>query len=219
MHNLTPTLIASALLGACSLAQAATVAEVFNGEMLGTSQRYFESVAGIPRESFGDEHTFRVQGCTITATVGGGNVYKLRMELTSQCKADLTQFVGDYAPAPGQPLTFGAFEASSGGGLSYSADCLSGCGNASDPSAYALWEGPRVVEFIQVLLEAVQVSDQAITAASTWRDQMIQAKGEDWVMDGGFNCDNQFDPVASQAFKDVPVTAVTIGHELRSPSC
>ncbi|MBU0808525.1 MAG: hypothetical protein KKD30_09100 [Gammaproteobacteria bacterium] len=219
MHKFAPTLIAGALLGLCTLAQAATVAEVFNGEMLGTSQRYFESVAGIPRESFGDEHKFRVQGCNITATVGGGNVYKLRMELTPQCQADLTQFVGDYAPAPDQPLTFGAFEQSSGGGLSYSADCLSGCGNSYDPSVYGHWEGPHAVEFIEVLLEAVQVDDQAIAAADAWREQMIQAKGEDWVMEGGFNCDNQFDPVARQALQNVQVTAVTIGQEVRPNSC
>lgn len=219
MYMLNHTLIGSALLGACTLAQAATVADVFNGEMLGSNQRYFESVAGIPRESFGDEHKFRVQGCNITATIGGGTVSKLRMELTPKCQADLTQFVGDYAPAPGQPLTFGAFEQSSGGGLSYSADCLSGCGNAYDPSAYGHWEGPRAVGFMEVLLEVVQVDDQAIEAASTWRDQMIQTMGEDWVMDGGFNCDNQFDPIARQAFQKVQVTAVSIGQELRSPNC
>jgi hypothetical protein len=219
MYKLTHTLIGGALLGACALAQAATVAEVFNGEMLGTNQRYFESVAGIPRESSGDEHKFRVQGCNITATIGGGNVYKLRMEITPQCQADLTQFIGDYAPAPGQPLTFGAFEQSSGGGLSYSADCLISCGNAYDPSVYGYWVGPHAADYMEVLLEVVQVSDQAIAAGSLWRDQMTQVKGEDWVIDGGFNCDNQFDPVARQAFKDVPVTAVTIGHELRSPSC
>jgi len=160
MQKLPQTLIGSALLGACSLAQAGTVAEVFNGEMLGTNQRYFESIAGIPRESFGDEHKFRVQGCNITATITEDTVSALRLELTPQCQADLTQFVGDYAPAPGQPLTFGAFEQASGGGLSYHADCLSGCGNSYDPSVYGHWEGPRAVDFMEVLLEAVQLAER-----------------------------------------------------------
>ncbi len=219
MQKLPQTLIGSVLLGAYSLAQATTVAEVFNGEMLGTNQRYFESIAGIPRESFGDEHKFRVQGCNITATITEDTVSALRLELTPQCQADLTQFVGDYAPAPGQPLTFGAFEQASGGGLSYHADCLSGCGNSYDPSVYGHWEGPRAVDFMEVLLEAVQVEDAAIEAADIWRNQMIKTMGEDWVMDGQFNCNRQFDPVARQALNAVQVTAVTVGQQLRVPGC
>jgi len=219
MQKLPQTLIGSVLLGAYSLAQAGTVAEVFNGEMLGTNQRYFESIAGIPRESFGDEHKFRVQGCNITATITEGAVSTLRLELTPPCQADLTQFVGDYAPAPGQPLTFGAFEQASGGGLSYHADCLSGCGNSYDPSVYGHWEGPRAVDFMEVLLEAVQVEDAAIEAADIWRNQMIKTMGEDWVMDGQFNCNRQFDPVARQALNAVQVTAVTVGQQLRVPGC
>ncbi|MBD9396409.1 hypothetical protein [Pseudomonas sp. PDM11] len=219
MKKLPQALIGSALLGACYLAQAATVAEVFNGEMLGTNQRYFESIAGIPRESFGEEHKFRVQGCNITATITEDSVSTLRLELTPQCQADLTQFVGDYAPSPGQPLTFGAFEQASGGGLSYHADCLSGCGNSYDPSVYGHWEGPRAVDFMEVLLEAVQVEDAAIEAADIWRNQMIKTMGEDWVMDVQFNCNRQFDPVARQALNAVQVTAVTVGQQLRVPGC
>ena len=44
-----------------TMAQTAKLSDIFNGEMLGVSQRYFESVAGIPRKSFLDTHTFRVQ--------------------------------------------------------------------------------------------------------------------------------------------------------------
>lgn len=121
MNKVIYSLFASTLTLSLDVAHAASVAEVFNGDMLGTNQRYFESVAGIPRESNGDEHIFKVQGCDITATVEGGKVGKLRIELTPKCQADLTQFVGTYAPAPDNPLTVGAFIASSGGGLSYSA--------------------------------------------------------------------------------------------------
>lgn len=134
MNKLTSGLFASTLALSIDVTHAASVAQVFTGDMLGTNQRYFESVAGIPRESFGDEHKFKVQGCDITATIEGGTVSKLRMELTPKCQADLTQFVGSFAPTPGKPLTVGAFNASSGGGLSYSASCLSMCGNAADPS-------------------------------------------------------------------------------------
>ena len=69
MNKLIYSLFASTLVLSVDVAHAASVAEVFTGDMLGTNQRYFESIAGIPRESFGDEHKFKVQGCDITATV------------------------------------------------------------------------------------------------------------------------------------------------------
>lgn len=163
--------------------------------MLGTSQRYFESVAGIARESFGDEHRFRIQGCNITATIVDGSVSSLRLELGDTCQA------------------------SSGSGLDYLADCLSGCDNSYDPSVYAYWQGPRAVDFTEVLLEAELTSDAAIEAASLWAEQMRQAQGDDYLFDTRFNCDRQYNGVASQAFALVTVTAVTVGSELRKPEC
>lgn len=200
-------------------AQAATVAEVFTGDMLGTNQRYFESIAGIPRESLGNDHKFKVQGCNVTATIEGGNVTRLKLETGPKCPADLTKFVDSFAPAPGKPLTIGAFDESSGGGFVYSADCLTMCGNAYAPSVYALWDGPHATNYLQVLLEVSLTSDEAIAASNAWKDQIVKAKGEDFVIDTRFNCDPQFTASATKAFASVPVTAVTIGTGLTSPGC
>lgn len=128
-------LIATALLALCApLTQAASVAEVFNGDMLGTNQRYFESIAGIPRESSGNQHLFRVSGCNITATIQNNSVTALRLELTPSCQADLASFLGEsFAPV-------GSFQQAAGD-LSFYSDCLTLCGNAVDPSAYAHWQG------------------------------------------------------------------------------
>ncbi|QIM49585.1 hypothetical protein G9Q38_10560 [Pusillimonas sp. DMV24BSW_D] len=220
MSYLFRALITSLLTGVfSSVAIAADVKEVFNGEMLGTTQRYFESVAGIPRQSLGENHTFRVKGCDITATIKGGSVSALHMPLSDTCRADLRSFIGDYAPAATSKLTFGAFAQTSGGDLRYLANCLTMCGNAYDPSAYAHWEGPRAAGFMQVLLEVVLVEDAAYAAASAWGEHMTKAAGEDYVMDTRFNCEARFDDVAAQAFKNVQVTAVTIGHELSVPGC
>lgn len=219
MNKLIYSLFASTLALSVDVAHAASVAQVFTGDMLGTNQRYFESVAGIPRESFGDEHKFKVQGCNITATIEGGTVSKLRMELTPKCQANLTQFVDTFAPAPGKPLTVGAFTESSGGGLSYSASCLSMCGNAADPSVYAHWEGPRAIGFREVLLEVVLVSDAALSAADQWESQMRKAEGEDYVMETRFNCDQKYDAAAQKAFEKVQVSAVTIGTGLKASGC
>ncbi|EGH98981.1 MULTISPECIES: hypothetical protein [Pseudomonas syringae group] len=200
-------------------AQAASVAEVFTGEMLGKNQRYFESIAGIPRESNGNNHEFMVQGCNITASIDAGKVTSLRLEVTPKCQADLNSFISTYAPAPGKPLTIGSFDDSSGGGLRYSADCLTMCGNSHDPSVYALWEGPHAVNWMQVLLEVTLSSDEAIAASDTWRSEIQKAKGEDFVVDTAFNCKPEFEASAKKAFEKVAVTAVTIGTGLVSPGC
>ena len=202
------------------LAQAqGSVAQVFNGDMLGTNLRYFESIAGIARTSSGDAHTYRVQGCEITATAPGGTVNELRLQLSPSCKADLSTFISTFAPPANQPLTFGAMAESSGGDLEFYADCLSMCGNAYDPSVYALWQGPRAVNFTEVLLEAVLNEDDAVAASSQWAEVMQKSKGDNFVIDTRFNCEREFDEVAAQQFKAVKVTAVTIGTELTKPGC
>jgi hypothetical protein len=89
----------------------------------------------------------------------------------------LSKFVDSYAPVPGKPLTFGAFDESSGRDFVFSADCLTLCGNAYEPSVYALWDGPHAVSYMQVLLEAMLSSDEAIAASDVWANQIVKAKG------------------------------------------
>lgn len=213
-------LIATSLLALCApLAQAASVAEVFNGDMLDTNQRYFESIAGIPRQSSGDQHLFRISGCNITATIQNDSVTALRLELTPGCQADLTSFLGEsFAPPAGQPLTVGSFQQAAGD-LSFYSDCLSLCGNAAEPSAYAHWEGPHAVNFREVMLEVVLAGDAALEASNRWQQQMIAAKGEDWVMETRFNCERDFDGQAQQSFANVEVNAISIGSGLAKPGC
>ncbi|MFC0266978.1 hypothetical protein [Kushneria aurantia] len=46
-------------------AQSPSLDDVFNGDMLNTNLRYFESAAGIARESWGDRHVYRIVGCRL----------------------------------------------------------------------------------------------------------------------------------------------------------
>lgn len=222
MHRIALPVLTAALVavnGPALAQQKAGVADVFNGDMLGTNLRYFESIAGIARTSFGNQHTYRVEGCEITATVSGDAVSALRLELSPKCKADIVSFLGEaFSPPASQPLTFGSFQ-SAAGDLSFYADCLTMCGNAYDPSVYAHWEGPHAVGYREVLLEAKQVGDQAVDAASRWAQDMSEAKGEDWVIDTKFNCERGFDTQAQQLFNAVEVTAITIGSGLQKPGC
>ncbi|CAM5554748.1 hypothetical protein [Eoetvoesiella caeni] len=213
--------IATILIGLpVAAAHTAEVSEIFNGDMLGTNQRYFESIAGIPRESYGDDHVFRIQGCNITARMGGGKVSSLYMKLTDKCRPDLTTFIAGYAPPPGRTLTAGAFiESSKSGMLTYTADCLRSCGNASAPTVYAHWQGPRAANFTEVVLEVALIDDNAIDASNVWEKHITAAVSEDYVLGTKFNCDRRFDAVANQAFKNVKVTAIAVGHGLKTPGC
>lgn len=91
------------------------------------------------------------------------------------------------------------------------------CGNAYDPSVYALWEGPHAADFMEVLLEVQLVSDAAIVAATAWQNHMEKAAGEGYVMDTRFNCHERFNTQGYNAFKNVTPTAITIGHGLSTP--
>lgn len=194
--------------------------DFFNGKFLGVNRQYFESILGAPRESHGDQHEFRIQDCDITATITGDKVSALHMAVTDKCSPDLTTFIGSYAPPPTRPLTAGGFvDASGGGTLRYSADCLSSCGNAYAPSVYARWDGPRAVNFMEVVLDVALISDDAIRAAGVWQERMTKTVNETYVSETRFNCDNRFDPIANEVFKNIRVTGITIGHNLKTPNC
>jgi|GEM_PF-1069767 len=199
-------------------AQAAKLEEVFNGNMLGVTQRYFESVAGIPIRKFKDTYYFAVERCNVQAFIKDEEVYALRLELTPRCQADLSSF-GFNRSTHG--LTFGYFtsrdpepEAQYALDPSFSADCLMLCGNAYDRSVYAFWEGGDRHDFLEVLLEVKLVGDPAITAADKWRDYMQQQTDMEYITKNIFNCDDLFDGIAANYFENIKVDAITLGYDL-----
>ncbi|MGS1108231.1 hypothetical protein ACVCNH_18400 [Achromobacter anxifer] len=203
------------LMASGSIAQAATVQEVFNGKMLGKSQAHFETIAGAPQESYGDDRVFDVQGCLITATIQSGKVSALSMEPSETCRPDLASFIGESAPKPGQKLTPAAF----GSNLTYTADCLTDCGNAADPWVYASWTAPRAAGGREVMLGFVQAGDEALDAAEKWAMQMEKAEGKDYLLNNQFNCDARYNDVAAAAFKNVIATSVKVGFNLPKEPC
>ena len=206
-----PVLLAAVALQGCANKK---LDKVFNGNMLDTNLRYFESIAGIPHKTFGDTHLFVVDGCNVEATAPDGKVASLSLELSDTCHVDLSSFLGSFTPESSKPLTFGDFS-----NLKFTADCLQSCGNAYEPSVYALWEGPHAANFINVKLEAVQSAGDASDAAQQWEELMQQERGEDYVIDTKFNCDSDYDDVAAKLFEKVRVSKVTIGSVINMPGC
>jgi len=222
MKNLHALLLALPLAVASANAhskQTETLEQLFQAEMLNTNLRYFESIAGVARESWGDTHTYSVDGCILEATAPDGRISSLSVDLNDRCTVSLHSFLGEsFSPDETQAMTFGNF-AEHTGDLQFHADCLTGCGNAYDPSVYAFWEGPRAVNFIQLQLEVKLVGDAAIDAANQWQQAIEGARGDEYVMLNRFNCEDHFDPQAAAAFRDVAITRMTIGTQLQPPGC
>ena len=215
---------AVAMLAANSAASAAkpvNIAQVFDPEMIDADVAYFERVTGPARNTYDDTKIYKVDGCEITATVAGGSIRSLRMDLSPQCTFNLNKFLPNFAdkfPSP-HTMTFGKFDSVTGGNGQFYADCLTQCGNAADPVIYEHWYGSRADLVLEVMLEAVQVGGPVLSAADTWHAAMEKAEGEDWVVDAKFNCTRKYDAIAHRAFRDVTISAITIGYDVQAPHC
>lgn len=231
MGILLSTLIALPVIDNTASAKSkAELADVFHGDMLGVTLEYFESKVGPAKTRYDGEYSYTVEGCSVGVFADEGTINALSLDLTSECNADLSTFIGDLAPAEEKkglisglwskktPLTFGSFQAAAGF-LQFYSDCLTMCGNSHDPSIYALWEGPRSTGFIQVVLETPIVSDPIIDASNKWEALMVKERGKDWVTENKFNCDRSYDRPAQAIFSDIEPAKVTVGHYLRTPDC
>ena len=189
--------------------------------MIGADVAYFEQVVGPARNTFDSTKIYKVSGCEVTAIIADGSVRSLRLELSPQCAFDLNKFLPNYSgkfPSP-HAMTFGKFDSVTGGNGQFYADCLTQCGNAADPVIYEHWQGSRADLTLEVMLEAVQVSDPVLSGANTWQAAMEKIEGEDWVVDAKFNCTHKYDAIARSAFRDVKISAITIGYDVKAPGC
>lgn len=206
---------------AASAAKPAELAQVFDPEMIDADIAYFERVTGPARNTYGNTKVYKVGDCDVTATVAGGSVRSLRVDISPRCTFDLNRLLSNFPgkfPAP-DAMTFGEFDSVTGGSGQFFADCLAQCGNAADPVIYEHWHGSRADLALEVMLEAVQVSGAVLDGAAIWRAAREKVEGEDWVVDAKFNCTREYDAVAHRAFRDVTISAIAIGHDVQPPRC
>jgi len=198
------------------------LARVFDPKMLSADLRYFEQVTGPAKITNARTKIYSVEGSEIWVTVANGSVSAFRANLSPQCSFDLNKFIrassGKFPPL--HTMTFGQFDALTGGEGQFMADCLTSCGNAADPVVYECWMGTRAAGCLEVMLEAVQVGEDVLAAAGIWRDTMEKGEGENWVIDTKFNCNrSKYDAIAHSAFKNIRVTGITIGYNIDRPHC
>ena len=208
--------------GADAQGKKSKLAQAFDPEMISADLAYFEQVTGPARSTYGNTKTYKVDGCEVTATISDGSVRSLRVDLNHKCTINLNTFLPNFQskfPAL-DAMTFGKFDAVSGGNGQFMADCLTGCGNAADPVVYEHWYGSRANLMLEVMLEVVLDGIPAINAAHKWQAAMEKSEGENWVSATKFNCDRtKYDHIAHQAFRDVKISAITIGYDIETPRC
>ena len=198
------------------------LARIFEPEMISADLAYFEQLTGPARNTYANTKTYKVEGCEVTATITDGSVRALRLNLSQKCTFNFNAFLPNFhgkLPAP-HAMTFGQFDAVNGGTGRFMADCLTMCGNAADPIVYEHWHGSRADRELEVMLEVVQADTPALNAAEKWQAAMAKAEGEDWVIDRKFNCSRtKYNQIAHQAFRDVRISAITIGYNIDTQRC
>ncbi len=192
-----------------ALSAAKKIEELFSFEMIGADIAYFESIAGIARSTDTDFKTkhYLVEDCAIEMGYAGHRVDTLTVSLSDKCQfmpQDLSHYQNNIST---DKLVFGLT-----GPVSYYADCLWMCGNAYDPAVYELFIGSRAEGHREVLLSSAITSYEA---TEKWREGMVSQEGEDWVLDGLYNCDpHKYHDLAAKSLKGEKVDRITIGFDL-----
>lgn len=197
------------------------LSRVFDPEMIGADIAYFEQVSGIARNTYTKAKIYKVDDCELTVAIAAGVVRSIRMRLDSHCTFDLNRYFPNQSGRfpPPHAMTFGGIDRITDSDGRFYSDCLVDCGNAYDPSTYEHWTGPRADNSFEVLFEAVHESGAGLDAANAWHAEMESIEGRDWVLDAKFNCSDKYDANAHRAYRDVKVTAITIGRDLELPGC
>ena len=168
---------------------------------------------GAPAETEYLVHSYKVNGCEVNVEVKNDpskTIVALSVDTTSCPTAQLTQFFKDQKIPAVTTLTFGELT-SALGAARYTADCLTLCGNAYNPSVYASWG--------VLVAEVVLVDGPAIDASMNWEKVIDRKYGEDYLVDNRFNCTQEFDAAAAQEFKNVKVTKLTLRRPSPQPEC
>lgn len=188
---------------------AAPAGGVVMDAMMGVQVAYLESKLGPARTVSGDERTYEIGACQVRVHIDDNAVSGYIVPMTQACSAQAMAALKAFDLPQKLNLTMGEF-ATSRDNTKFKADCLTLCGNAADPWVFLESEGLRSMPGIRAA--AVLVSDPTIDASFRIRDAIKAKKGEDYVIDMGFNCTSEFDSMARRELKDVRIDEIEVGY-------
>lgn len=205
------------LLAGATSASAATLKSVFVPETLGSTVAYLEKSVGPAWRVQGAQRTYKIGACRLDVTAQRGTIVALDAPVNAGCNPDLGPFFANGPGTPAASLTFGQAARLVSG--EFRADCLTMCGNAADPVVYFYVSGFHANGFTDVLLSTEQVANDVLDATQRWEQAMEKAEGQDFVVDGRFNCTLKYQPVAAKALSGVKITHVKVGADLDPTPC
>jgi hypothetical protein len=174
---------------------------------------YLENRLGPAKYKDDPYWTFEVGRCEIIYNVDGGKVQGYEFKLRRSCASRIRGY-GDLQGMVLRPgVTFGDVEKLNLWQTEFSADCLTGCGNAADRWAYmdALGSrsgGPYAIHF------GVDIEEHpALEAADEW-EKALKAKYRirgDYLPPEASECGDRLSKVAARVFARSPIQSVALG--------
>jgi hypothetical protein len=216
---------AAALMALHAPAQAAPrLSEILVPAMLDVPVATLEAKVGRSEEVFSlpdgrQAHYYAVQGCGLTAYVRNNTVEAYKLSLSADCTMDLSPFVGARLPSVSIMTLENLAEAV--GPLpaptrqNFRSLCISGCGNAADPTVEYLWRAPSGPRPIEVKLTYVLASGAAGEAGDNWQRAVERAESKEYVEQARFNCDDRHQAAGFRLFNNVDPNEITIGRGVR----
>jgi hypothetical protein len=181
-------------------------------EVIGMNPAYLERRLGPAKYKDTPYWTFQIGDCEITYNVTATQVNGFEFKLRPHCESQVRGY-GDLQGIVLKPgVTFGDIERLQIWQTSFSADCLTSCGNAADPWVYMDAEGSRAGGPYPIHFGVALVGN-AIDAADKW-EEALRAK---YGLYGSYlpaevsQCGDRLSGVAATAFAKVQIQSVALG--------
>jgi hypothetical protein len=204
LPKVTPSLRAPATNDVSTLKKAETALLMFatSTEVLGLNLGFLERRLGVPKEKRAGNIVFEVGGCTISYEIDESSVSSLDVNVSQNCQPTIQGM--KVTPQ----TTYGQVFNRQGGGA-YLASCLTGCGNAADPTIDLTYASSRATEFISV--NYATDYNQVSRALDLWENAVRRQRGL-----GEFDTPDDY-----EAFSDVsnpPLEVIPLLRKLRVKS-
>lgn len=145
---------------------AATLQFAVSPEAIGANPGYLEQRFGVPKVKTKYQLVFEVSGCRVDYGVEGNAVSSIDADVTASCQPTVQGV--KITPS----TTYGQIHRKAPSGT-YIASCLSGCGNAADPTVDLSYPGSRSNQFLGIHYSAGY--DQVSSALERW-DKAVRAE-------------------------------------------
>jgi hypothetical protein len=183
--------------------------------MIGGTTNFAESIIGpaikVNEYNKNQDRYYKVDGCEFEmGSTTDGTITSMTINLSPVCNFNWRLAFPNNADLP-QPnkLNFGDVMKTRGG-WKITADCISDCGNASDPIINLTFGGSRADNFLVVVLGAVIAGDVNLAADSAFGEKIAKEKGEEFVQNQKYKCNYDLEKAATGTLESMKVNFITI---------